>query len=41
MAERYKEKSIAEQNSIDLMWDLLNSNDSAALRSCIYLTKLN
>ena len=35
----YKNKSVAEQNSIDLAWDLLMSNEYSELRKCIYTTK--
>ena len=34
----YKNKSVAEQNSIDLAWDLLNEPFYAGLRSCIFTT---
>ncbi|CAB9514902.1 Receptor-type guanylate cyclase gcy [Seminavis robusta] len=36
MAERYKDKSIAEQNSVDIAWDLLMSPGMSDLRACIY-----
>jgi 3'5'-cyclic nucleotide phosphodiesterase len=39
MARKYKNKSIAEQNSIDIAWTLLMSDSFAALRSCIFETK--
>merc|ERR1711935_286946 len=32
-------KSIAEQNSVDLAWEMLMQNEYAALRSCIYQTE--
>jgi len=32
----YKEKSVAEQNSVDLAWDILMQEKYADLRSCIY-----
>jgi len=35
LAVKYKNKSVAEQNSVDLAWDLLMSPAYAALRSCI------
>jgi hypothetical protein len=35
----YKEKSIAEQNSVDLAWDLLMGEDFIDLRRCIYQTE--
>jgi class 3 adenylate cyclase len=34
----YKDKSVAEQNSIDLAWDLLMGEDFIDLRRCIYQT---
>eukprot|EP00980_Cylindrotheca_fusiformis_P028132 scaffold22583_cov106-Cylindrotheca_fusiformis.AAC.3 len=37
-AEIYK-KSVAEQNSVELAWDMLMSGDYSALRSCIYQTE--
>jgi hypothetical protein len=36
-AQIYK-KSIAEQNSVDLVWDLLSSDGFKDLRACIYST---
>uniref|UniRef100_A0A7S2V7Z9 PDEase domain-containing protein n=1 Tax=Entomoneis paludosa TaxID=265537 RepID=A0A7S2V7Z9_9STRA len=36
MAAQYKNKSIAEQNSVDLAWQLLMSDEYEELRSCIY-----
>ena len=37
LAARYKNKSVAEQNSVDLFWNLLmEGSDFAELRSCIY-----
>ena len=36
IASLYKNKSVAEQNSIDLAWDLLMQNDYKDLRACIY-----
>ena len=35
-AQIYKQKSIAEQNSVDLVWELLMSPDYDDLRACIY-----
>lgn len=35
-AKKYKGKSIAEQNSVDLAWKLLMQNEFADLRGCIY-----
>lgn len=36
IAEMYHNKSVAEQNSIDLAWDLLMQDEYKALRNCIY-----
>ena len=36
IASAYKNKSVAEQNSIDLAWDLLMDPQYEALRNCIY-----
>lgn len=36
IATLYKNKSVAEQNSIDLAWDLLMQDDYEDLRRCIY-----
>jgi len=36
LAAQYKNKSIAEQNSVDLAWQLLMSDEYEELRSCIY-----
>lgn len=36
IAVRYKMKSMAEQNSVDLVWDLLMTPQYQELRSCIY-----
>jgi len=36
LADRYKEKSVAEQNSVDLSWELLMEPRFVDLRSCIY-----
>ena len=36
IASLYKNKSVAEQNSIDLAWDLLMQDDFKDLRGCIY-----
>ena len=38
LADRYKGKSVAEQNSVDLAWDLLMDDEYEALRSAIYKT---
>lgn len=37
----YKGKSVAEQNSVDLAWDLLQDDRFSALRSAIHQTKEN
>jgi class 3 adenylate cyclase/hemoglobin-like flavoprotein len=36
LAEMYKEKSVAEQNSVDLAWDLLMDDNFKDLRAFIY-----
>ena len=36
VARRYKNKSVAEQNSVDLSWDLLMESRFAKLRAAIY-----
>jgi len=36
LASRYKEKSVAEQNSVDLAWNLLMAPQYKDLRACIY-----
>lgn len=36
LATAYKNKSVAEQNSIDLAWDLLMADDFKDLRAVIY-----
>jgi 3'5'-cyclic nucleotide phosphodiesterase len=38
LATKYKHKSVAEQNSIDIAWKLLMSDSFAVLRSCIFET---
>ena len=39
LASKYRNKSVAEQNSIDIAWDLLQEEQFKELRSCIYSTK--
>jgi hypothetical protein len=39
LAAMYNNKSIAEQNSVDLAWDLLMEDDYIDLRRTIYTTK--
>ena len=39
MAELYKNKSVAEQNSVDISWDLLMSNEFSDLRACMFATQ--
>ena len=39
LASAYRGKSVAEQNSIDLSWKLLQSDQYKDLRACIYSTK--
>eukprot|EP00934_Nitzschia_sp_Nitz4_P002763 Nitzschia sp. Nitz4//scaffold207_size38617//10//3538//NITZ4_007669-RA/size38617-snap-gene-0.0-mRNA-1//1//CDS//3329541587//2753//frame0 len=36
LADKYKNKSCAEQNSFEVAWDCLMENRFAALRACIY-----
>lgn len=36
LASKYKNKSLAEQNSVDVAWELLMQDDFANLRNCIY-----
>jgi hypothetical protein len=36
MANLYKNKSIADQNSLDISWDLLMSDNYTALRACMF-----
>ena len=39
LAKHYNNKSVAEQNSVDLAWDLLQEPTYKDLRACIYETK--
>jgi len=39
LAQAYSNKSVAEQNSIDLAWGLLQQEQFASLRECIYASK--
>ena len=39
LAVRYKKKSVLEQNSVDLVWDLLMQDRFDSLRSCICSNK--
>jgi 3'5'-cyclic nucleotide phosphodiesterase len=39
MAELYRNKSVAEQNSFDLAWDLLMERGFQNLRKCIYVNQ--
>ena len=39
LAAKYKNKSVAEQNSVDLAWSLLMDNKYKDLRKCIYTTQ--
>ena len=39
IAAFYKNKSVAEQNSVDLAWDMLQDDSFAKLRSTIHQTK--
>lgn len=36
MAQKYENKSVAEQNSVNLAWDILMQPEYRDLRSCIY-----
>jgi hypothetical protein len=38
-AQKYKNKSVAEQNSVDIAWNLLTESRFEELRSCIYGTR--
>eukprot|EP00980_Cylindrotheca_fusiformis_P001620 scaffold366_cov54-Cylindrotheca_fusiformis.AAC.1 len=38
-AQIYRNKSVAEQKSMDIAWDMLMSEDYSALRACIYQTE--
>ncbi|CAJ1963430.1 unnamed protein product [Cylindrotheca closterium] len=38
-AELYKNKSVAEQNSVDIAWKILMEKEYELLRSCIYQTE--
>eukprot|EP00980_Cylindrotheca_fusiformis_P001907 scaffold437_cov111-Cylindrotheca_fusiformis.AAC.5 len=38
-AQIYKQKSVAEQNSVELAWDMLMQDEYEDLRACIYQTK--
>jgi hypothetical protein len=40
LATLYKGKAIAEQNSVDLGWNVLMSSEFDELRACIYTTPL-
>ena len=39
MARKYREKSLAEQNSLDIAWDVLMMSQFKELRECIFETK--
>jgi len=39
MATFYRNKSIAEQNSLDIAWDLLMSNQFSVLQSCLFASE--
>lgn len=40
LAERYQNKSVAEQNSVDIAWNALMSDEYEAFRSCIFCDKI-
>ncbi|CAJ1957210.1 unnamed protein product [Cylindrotheca closterium] len=39
LAEKYKSRSVAEQNSVDMAWDLLMEDRFQRLRRCLFATK--
>ena len=39
MADKYRNKSVAEQNSLDLSWELLMAEDFVNLRNCLFTTE--
>ena len=39
LAKNYRDKSIAEQNSVDVAWDILMMDQFKALRKCIFESK--
>jgi hypothetical protein len=39
MAERYRGRAVAEQNSVAVAWDLLMKSEFEDLRACIYTTQ--
>ena len=39
LGEKYRQKSVAEQNSVDLSWELLMKPKYADLQKCIFATK--
>jgi hypothetical protein len=39
LASLYRNKSVAEQNSLDISWDLLMSDEYDELRCCLFATK--
>jgi hypothetical protein len=39
IAAIYKQRSVAEQHSVDLAWRLLMKEEYKELRECIYTTK--
>jgi hypothetical protein len=39
LATLYKNKSVAEQNSLDIAWDLLMSTEFTDLRNCLFATQ--
>ena len=38
MRDKYRNKSIAEQHSLDLAWDLLMEEDFKDLRNCLFVS---
>jgi 3'5'-cyclic nucleotide phosphodiesterase len=39
MAAKYRQKSVAEQNSVDIAWDVLMMEQFKGLRKCLFQTK--
>lgn len=40
MGDKYRGKSVAEQNSLDIAWDLLLESKFQALRDCLFTTEV-
>jgi hypothetical protein len=39
LGDKYRNQSVAEQNSLDMSWDLLMSDNFSALRKCLFTTE--